>query len=525
MKTLREFFQKYTKDIFIYIILACVTFLFLYPSQRHAGFGDGDMFYHMKMAELISQNGVSIDFSWLPFTSLENYYANHHILYHILLIPFITLLPKFFGAKLLHGISIWLMCVGIYSILRSRKMLTEKVLPKTHALFFALLPFASVIFLIRETIPKAASFAVVYSLFFTYILMRKNSYLILFFASYIYVLLYGGWPLGFGLTCLWAVSYILTHKKYNEPLKKIAVVGAGLCAGIIINPYFPENIQFYYEQIIKIAVWNDNSVGFLAGEWVGLNSIWIFYAFSSVSMIILTCATILFVLNRNKFSLNTLFIFITSCVFFVLTIKSRRYIEYFVPYTALLGGYLWMQYDQLLQKSTITFWQQRLHPVLQKFKVGFAFIIVIFISSFGYIHEWKTISQMYSPEYFGYENYKDASIWMKENIPKDEIIFHTLWEEFPMLFFYNTDHKYISGLDPRFLVYGAKERAQLYYDIVQFNVTNDKEIAGWVQNDFKSHYILINKGIGENTLIHRKIKESNLFTEVYQDSYVAIYKL
>ncbi|MGF2075853.1 hypothetical protein, partial [Enterococcus casseliflavus] len=46
-------------------------------------------FYHIKLAELMRQEGLTPTFKWLPLTILNaREYYDHHFLFHVLLTPF-----------------------------------------------------------------------------------------------------------------------------------------------------------------------------------------------------------------------------------------------------------------------------------------------------------------------------------------------------------------------------------------------------------------------------------------------------
>jgi len=50
---------------------------------------DYDGYYHIKMAELIREQGIPVKFPWLKFTIIdEQGYTDHHLLLHIFQIPF-----------------------------------------------------------------------------------------------------------------------------------------------------------------------------------------------------------------------------------------------------------------------------------------------------------------------------------------------------------------------------------------------------------------------------------------------------
>jgi hypothetical protein len=42
--------------------------------------------------------------------------------------------------------------------------------------------------------------------------------------------------------------------------------------------------------------------------------------------------------------------------------------------------------------------------------------------------------------------------WLRENVPAGERVFNTDWDDFPKMFYYDTRHAYVSGLDPTYLL-------------------------------------------------------------------------
>lgn len=60
---------------------------------------DNDGYYHIRMAALMREQGLTPEFPWLPLTILNpREYADHHLLYHVALMPF-SLLDLRLGAK------------------------------------------------------------------------------------------------------------------------------------------------------------------------------------------------------------------------------------------------------------------------------------------------------------------------------------------------------------------------------------------------------------------------------------------
>ncbi|MBI3626721.1 hypothetical protein HY224_01600, partial [Candidatus Uhrbacteria bacterium] len=67
--------------------------------QATSGVADPDAFYHIKMAQMMAHQGLLTEFPALPYTTFSQNFTDHHLLYHFLLIPFVSLSP-ILGAKL-----------------------------------------------------------------------------------------------------------------------------------------------------------------------------------------------------------------------------------------------------------------------------------------------------------------------------------------------------------------------------------------------------------------------------------------
>ncbi len=65
------------------LLLFAVSFLFFVYLTSAPTFADPDSFYHVKIAEFITQGRDYRQFSWLPFTVLNDYYTDQHFLYHV----------------------------------------------------------------------------------------------------------------------------------------------------------------------------------------------------------------------------------------------------------------------------------------------------------------------------------------------------------------------------------------------------------------------------------------------------------
>jgi Skp family chaperone for outer membrane proteins len=116
------------------------------------------------------------------------------------------------------------------------------------------------------------------------------------------------------------------------------------------------------------------------------------------------------------------------------------------------------------------------------------------------------------------ERFRGAMDWVKANVPKGELIFNTNWDHFPKLFFESSDHAYVSGLDPNYLLDANRELSGVYDDIRSGREENAAEL---IRERFKARYIFTDqKKRGEDFFF--QIMRSGWVEEVYDDEFATI---
>lgn len=84
--------------------------------------------------------------------------------------------------------------------------------------------------------------------------------------------------------------------------------------------------------------------------------------------------------------------------------------------------------------------------LIKAFAVLLIFALVI-VLNFNLHETHKDIAGDAEPEH-----YEASMAWIRDNVPPGETIFNTDWDDFPKMFFYDTNHAYVSGLDPTYLL-------------------------------------------------------------------------
>jgi len=108
----------------------------------------------------------------------------------------------------------------------------------------------------------------------------------------------------------------------------------------------------------------------------------------------------------------------------------------------------------------------------------------------------------------------------KENIPAGEIIFNTNWDDFPKLFFFNTKHRYVYGLDPNYLF---SQNPELYTQLLDITSGKTDDAGPIIREKFGANYVFADSK--ENDDMIAKLLESGWAEMVYEDDEARILKI
>lgn len=518
-----------------YVMVFTVSFLMFLGLQASPVFSDPDSFYHAKMAVLMRDRGVIHEFPWLDLTVLGENYTDQHFLYHVLLIPFVTWLPPLVGIKLATVVFAALLAVTVYWLLRQFRV--------GWAFGLVILLILIRPFVFRMMLAKAPSTSLIFLLvglgwIFHYHLRR------LFGLAFLYVWYYGG----FALLTVIAVTYAvvsaglnrLTGVHVHRWVEKIfALVGrharrfrhrplnlwlvgtvvAGTLAGLVINPYFPANLTFYSHQLINIGIINFRSVIGVGGEWYpyGFSELIAGSAFASLLILIALAAM---VLKFRRPSKQTITLALLTVFFLVLTLKSRRYVEYYVPFAVLFAGF--SLHDSLAQSRGGEVWRELRRLLLQsswaRWMAGFVAAVILFgfgyLAARDYVGNWRDLRQGFSAT-----RLEAVSQWLMANTPPGSRVVHSDWDEFPVLFYHNSHNTYIVGLDPTFLYKADEQRYWAWVDITLGRYTGDVHAA--VTDTLDSQYILVANG---HDVMDVFFRNDDRFLLRYRDAEARVYE-
>ena len=458
---------------------------------------DNDGFYHIKLAWLMRTEGLKPDFPYLPLSILnEREFYDHHFLFHIALIPF-TFGDLRTGAKWAAVTYASLAFLAVWYLFHRQRV------PFAWLWALGLLGISDA-FLYRMSITRAQSLSLgILALAYAWLLEGKYKHLAVL--GFIYVWMYDAFPLMIALAVLHFLAVALMERRFE--FRPLLYTSAGILLGMLINPYFPDNLIFSYHHMLpKLTDATSVRVG---NEWFPYdtkqlldNSLPALLAFSS--------GVLALGLSARKMDARTALGLFTALLFGLMLFQARRFVEYFPPFALIFAAFSWAP---LLERAPVP--SRRFAPVLQNdlpallLSLSVAFSIV-----WSMAPAREAIDRSKS-----YGLYANASAWLEKNTPPGSRVFQTDWDDFPRLFYYNTHNTYLIGLDPTYLQLYDAELYNLWVDITQGDVENPSQV---IATTFDSRFI--HTDLNHSDFLEVAAEDPGL-KEVYRDDQAVIYEI
>lgn len=460
-----------------FVLFCSLQFSIDYPPEP-------DGFYHIKYSSMLRNRGLIISAPWLIFWKEK--FADTHFLYHILLVPFTFFDDTIFGLKLATALFASLVPTTFYWLLSKNRV--------KHAFYWTtILLGASGLFMFRLTLPRAMPLSIVF-LLVSIQLLAERKHVSLSALSFLYVWLYPAFPTMLLLVfiyCLWSYMKTRNIRGYEPVLYCLT----GLLLGILINPYFPQNIHAYETQILMIGLNNpilaqDSEFG---SEWRPL-PLWLF-TLSNIGGFLCMLLMIHDLIKKRSHDTPTLTAFSFSIIFLALSLKSQRYAEYWIP-TAVLSCALSFKTEESLRQTK-------------------KFLAVLLMAALLYYSISTTLEDLtYRPDI---RKHRDCGIWLKENTHDNALVLAE-WDDFPPLFYYNGGNTYVAGLDPAFT---RDYDEGLYRGYVDFFRNYDISYDFMKEHDIS--YIFLSKYKSQHSIIRNKLVLDGGFNQEYASESCVIF--
>lgn len=298
-----------------------------------------DSFYHTKMAVMLPEHGLVDSFPWLQlvsFTNKPHEFVSHHVGFHLYLSPFVHLAHALqgdylIGARWAMAFVFGLNCMLFYMLLRAGQV----PWPWVWMLLFFLMPHD---FFQRHGYVRAIGPSLVGIQLLLLMLIQKRyilAGLVITGSIYVYLGAVLYMPV---VTICYVVAHLIGPADSRSWSWKLAICTfTGWLVGVLIYPYSSGMLDFLILQVTGSGLSPDIQVG---NEWRSYNGVWWFVRSSATLIAVFVSATLLRMRLGPPLNGRELALLLLNVLFLGLTLKARRFIEYWPPICMLSSAYL-----------------------------------------------------------------------------------------------------------------------------------------------------------------------------------------
>ncbi len=541
----KQYLETEAATRFVYLVFGFIAIAmvlgFLQSRTSAICCGDWDGYYHIRWSSLLwenfSQGKWLPSFDWLPLTVLNpQHYNDHHFLFHLLQIPFLWFFEPVMAAKVAAVVFATLAVFSVYWLIYHYKI--DYLL-----IWLAAILTCANMFYYRMNMAKAPALTIIITIAGIYLLFERK-YVWLFPLMFAFVWTYSLFPLLWFAAIIWTIIIAWNERRFEW--RPIVYTTAGMIAGNVINPYFPSNLYLFWEHFItKFKVGSDFAVA-VGGEWYPYTGMELLTHFP-VAMLAMLLGYIFFMPKNGKLPEKATFFLMFVSILFAAQFRSKRFAEYFPPFAVL---FLAFSLQAFRQKSTVELpedFKREIEPYLDVDKktekqaiwlnlreaavwVLGVFLAIYFLVNITGFHRFGIDQEGLAETIGGNEandRYQRAMEWAtgvdasgKENIPKGERIFNANWDDFPKLFFFDTKHSYVYGLDPNYLYSQNPDLYKLLLDITSGKIDDP---APLIRERFGANYVFVDAK--ENEDLVAKLLDSGWAEMAYEDEEARLIKI
>ncbi len=338
-------------------------FLMFYFASEPKQFADGtqeigvsgnDSFYHLKMASMLPEHGLVKTFPWLRFSYFLRQgddFVSHHYGFHCLLLPFAKASEWLTGEALSGGLWAVSTFFGInvmlfFAILRAGRVPWAWI----WLLLWLLLPFQ---FFMRHGYVRAIGPSLMCMQLLVLLVIQRRAFLILVVAALSNHVYLGSVMYTPVIIAAFAAACVTGRGGFRHFPWRIVICGfVGWLLGAVSYPYFHGMIEFLMLQVFGSGLSPDIEVG---REWKPYEGVWWFVSTLAGPLLVVFVTSALLRLRVGpRLNTNEMFLTILHIPFLLLTLKARRFVEYW-PAFALLNA-------AMLARPVIAYYMRALLP-------------------------------------------------------------------------------------------------------------------------------------------------------------------
>jgi hypothetical protein len=414
---------------------------------------DADTAYHAAVGRLIREHGILHAFPWTPFSWLADHYADKELLFHLLFVPFIGM-GWITAAKTVGTILGALVLFVLYLILRAERVRFAGV--------WALLPLvASDVFVFRFALVRPHLLSLSLALLLLWAAARGRFVLLAVVAALYPWSYVAFWQLPLILLCAALAARFLSERRVEW--RPAAVALGGILLGWALHPNSLNLWKFNWIHMVDVLfknAWQTKEGIELGVEFLPFTpGQWARWLAGCVAMV----GTGLVVGWRERRSDPLLLAFAFAAVVFgILTVRTARFAEYFVPFAAA---------TMALATRRVP-WRWTVPAVFAAALLYTAVPLSETLQGLG------TKSERIPPP---------LASWLQQQIPAGAQVFTTEWGHTGTLMLALPDRRFIVALDPTLFLVQNEALYRLWYDLPRHPRAGLAEV---IRQKFGARYVV-----------------------------------
>ena len=428
-----------------------------------------DGFFHYRVAELMaSQQRWWVDIDSLPYTVLGPAGPDHQWLFHLLLVPF-TLCGDGAGHVVAAAAMAALPAVAVYAVLRQEQV----PLPW---LFTALAFLSSSLLITRYLQLRTQGLALVLIVCLMVTLVRRQ-YLASALLAYVFLASYHGATIMLPMLVMALVVIYLRDSRLD--MRLVLALSMGSLLALLVSPWFPANLEYLFFHVLSKV--RTPLQGMLGVEWrpMTMHELWGFGQVLLVAVVLLVPAVVWQWVRRGDRPTGMTVAFAgLSLLAMVMMLSSVRFIEYWIPLTAMALGFCVRDFHLLPQRPGVL--------------VTVGLLALMTWIATGQVNTVRALPADGQVRNLPTE-FARISSYVNAHGAAGDLILNSRWSDYQMLFYHMPDKAFVNGLDGHYLAYGDPARFNTWYRVITNSVPAGEDMANFISESMPVRWIVVSR--------------------------------
>lgn len=456
--------------LLFYLAIAGVLAATVFPLAGTLGV---DCYFHHTVArQMVQQGAWYLDIGWLPLTVLGKQGPDHHWLWHLLIVPFAAFADPLVGLKLAAVATAAAVPTSLLAVMRALRV------PGPWPYLFALLATVGASVMPgRLLMLRAQNLAIIFIAAILWALVRRRPVWV-GVLTFLFMQAYHAAVIVAALALLAFVGWLACRRVLTHRL--LLAAAAGGLAAVLINPWFPSNIDYLlFHVLFKVTNASRLAVGL---EWASppLSHL-LAESWPVIAALVVSGATAGLVAwrrrgqHRSAFPVGLVIWFGVTLLCLVLYKLHWRFVEYFVPVAAVTSG--------LLTRQALILARPR-----RRIRLAALAAATLLVLASGWIG-LDTVRR-YSVE--TPDRFQQVGVALQRGAAAGDMVFNSAWSDFPFLLWYAPQARYVTGLDPNYLEFEHPRLSGMWRWLKQVRPTEPTDPALLIRQHFKARWAVVN---------------------------------